>query len=142
MNNNSENQNLNPHSNNPVIWIRTIYFYLVTAACILAFAVSGFVLLRRIAIDVAFPDLRSSTEGYYYPPSYSSCTAEEYGEERCKEIDKEQRQQEQERIKKTEVVKRQEQYLYSTLTILITSVIFGVHFKWVKPNTSTKINSK
>jgi hypothetical protein len=122
--------------------IHAIYYYLVIASCVLTSSISSFILLRRILIDTALPQLRQDTYGYMTTVSreslrysYSVCDSQvdNFDEDKC---DKEIQRQNDEQSKLDYTLYSQlraEQYVYSILSILIAAIVATLHVVFFRP---------
>jgi len=126
--------------------IHSIYYYVVIAGCVLALSIATFILLRRILIDTALPQLRQDANFYYEPTrdslrfNYPECNpdSQNYDSEECDQILQEQKEQEENRSQQRYEQTRAEQYVYSILAMVIAAIVSSVHIIYFRP--SNKMN--
>jgi len=108
--------------------VQALYYYTVLAVCVLTVSIASFVLIRRILIDTVVPQLRVD----YYSSSYiPACEAESssFNAARCEEQKRESEKQRNDEMRRVQA----EQYLYGILSVVIASIVAGVHVVFVRP---------
>ncbi len=107
--------------------IHNIYFYIIMIGCVIAFSVSTIAIIRQILVDTIFTDLRDTNYSYIV----ETCPTNNEGD---KKIDcDEWKKQQEENQKKNINLDRQNTYLTSTLTIVVSSIVFAIHFIKLRP---------
>jgi|688.fasta_scaffold03899_1 hypothetical protein len=126
--------------------IKTIYFYLVLAGCVLALSIGSYWLIRANLIKYVFPEAddyyygidTSRKMGYYdcqmyLGLSYAPAPGEKENppvltdeqEKECRNLIEAEKQMQRER-------KYQNDMLSSILMILISGIVLATHLKWAR----------
>lgn len=116
-------------------WAHQLYFYVVIAFSVLFFSMGSFIFLRANLVNFVFTKVDigyvyiegcdtsgKPTPVYTYNSEGKDSQKTLYTEEECEEKLKEEKQ-----------VQYQEDLLTSILMTSISALVFGIHFKFVRP---------